>query len=332
MANSESNELRDEGDLLAALDASSSVPAPENGATAERPSDPPAEPYPTTTMQDGSLISESDLAIALKEIEAVVNEGEPVASASDPPADAAAADSANESPEPSDAAPAENAGGEGANSGASAAPAGKPLKFTVGRKGGMPGALPSGAAQPPAASPNPPAPPSGVTAPEIPVPPPAAVPPPDVSQAAEIVVAPAIGPVLRLCKAVVRAVEFGLDYVHRPIAARVPAALPLLGTLSLTTIAVSVAAMIGLPILLPARDAITYLDERVTALSEPPPPDAVETEPAKGEGHGEGAAKQAESKPPEKKAAAHGEKPKKSKNAAKSADGHGSAALEGGQH
>jgi hypothetical protein len=87
--------------------------------------------------------------------------------------------------------------------------------------------------------------------------------------------------------------------------------LPILGVCALTTIGVSALSIIVLPILFPARDAISFLEERVSAL------DAPKVEKPKAESSG-----QAAEKPKKDDDDGHGEAKPKKRDAS---SGHGDA-------
>lgn len=137
---------------------------------------------------------------------------------------------------------------------------------------------------------------------------------------------PAMSPLVRLGKRLVRWAERVLDAVHRPLERISPKLLPIVGVCALTTIAVSALSIILLPILFPSRDAISFLEERVAALDAP----KVEKPKAEAGGHGPEKTKQDEGdghgeSNPKKKAASSGQGDAKSKTKEDGSD-HAAAA------
>lgn len=74
-------------------------------------------------------------------------------------------------------------------------------------------------------------------------------------------------PRAQVLKRLIRAVEAGLDAIHKPIYARMPGVLRLIGIWSLCTIVVSLAFIFGLPVLMSRNDAISHLEQCLLALS-----------------------------------------------------------------
>jgi hypothetical protein len=93
-----------------------------------------------------------------------------------------------------------------------------------------------------------------------------------------------------------RVVDAGLELVNAPLARLKPGARNLIGWLALATIGVSLLSAFLLPLLMPRRDAITFLEERLAAMEA-----RKHAPPAEGEGagHGAPAAGAPAAKPPE---------------------------------
>ncbi len=118
-------------------------------------------------------------------------------------------------------------------------------------------------------------------------------------------------PRTQVLKLLIRAVEGGLDAIHKPIYARMPGVLRLIGIWSVCTIIVSLIFIFGLPVLMSRNDAISHLEQCLLALS--------------------GNASDANSDDDEKESAdSHGaEKGKKNSTADKKSEKHGDAKKDG---
>ncbi len=82
-------------------------------------------------------------------------------------------------------------------------------------------------------------------------------------------------PVTPLARRVYRAVERGLDRINRPFATLDDGKRALVGWAAMTTLIVSILAMVLIPKILPHRDAVTFLQEKRAQLDAPfaPEPD-----------------------------------------------------------
>lgn len=113
-------------------------------------------------------------------------------------------------------------------------------------------------------------------------------------------------PRAQLLKRLIRAVEAGLDAIHKPIYARMPGVLRLIGIWSLCTIVVSLAFIFGLPVLMSHNDAISHLEQCLLALSGGAPAvNAEEGEKEQAESHGADKGKKSPSS--DKKSEKHGD-------------------------
>ena len=78
-------------------------------------------------------------------------------------------------------------------------------------------------------------------------------------------------PVVPLGKRLSRAVDNGLDTINQPFERMDRRTRTLVGCVAATTLAMSILAMILMPLVMPHRDAIVFLQEKKAALSSPPP-------------------------------------------------------------
>ena len=78
-------------------------------------------------------------------------------------------------------------------------------------------------------------------------------------------------PVVPLGKRLSRAVDNGLDTINQPFERIDGRKRTLLGCVAATTLVISILAMILMPLLMPHRDAIVFLQEKKAALNAPPP-------------------------------------------------------------
>lgn len=99
--------------------------------------------------------------------------------------------------------------------------------------------------------------------------------------------AAAAEPHTRLSKRLIRAIEAGLDAIHKPFVSRMPGALKFVGIWSLCTIVVSLVVILGLPVLMARNDALSHLEHCLLSLSSDSPPAADDAEKVEaGESHG----------------------------------------------
>lgn len=83
-------------------------------------------------------------------------------------------------------------------------------------------------------------------------------------------------PVTSLGKRIYRAVDQGLDTINRPFEWMEERTRTLVGWVALTTLIVSFLAVVLMPLILPHRDAIVFLEEKLVKLDAPPPAEAVD--------------------------------------------------------
>jgi hypothetical protein len=82
---------------------------------------------------------------------------------------------------------------------------------------------------------------------------------------------PIARPVVPLGKRISRAVDNGLDTINQPFERIDRRTRTLVGCVAATTLVISILAMILMPLLMPHRDAIVFLQEKKAALKSPPP-------------------------------------------------------------